>query len=137
MKRGPWALMILFAVCLLLWAVLATLPRLGRYGETARAFQAITDCYMFVFRAAMDDAGPDKPFRLPRKLEDVPGWTEHVAGVADPKIRKFYSLIDWHPPENPAAGQEIASIELSRCRVVLLSGGSVFAVNKQPGGRRP
>lgn len=133
MNRLNWSLVILSAGCLLLWAVLAALPRLARYQEPARAMNVMTDCCQFVFRAAMDNAGLDQPSELPRKLEDVPGWKEHVASVTDPEIRKFYGLIDWHPPENAATNDEIASIELPHGRIVALNGGSVYyLVRKTP-----
>ena len=133
MKRRHVALVVLIAAGLLLWAGLAALPRLGRYGETARALNVLTDCYQFVFRAAMDNAVTGKPFALPRKLEDVPGWREHVASVTHPVFRQCYGLIDWHPPENAATNDEIASIELPHGRIVALSGGSVYyLVRKTP-----
>ena len=132
MKRLKLVLAPLIAVCLLLWAILATLPRLARYQETARAVSILTDCSQFVFRDAMDNAGVDKPAELPRKLEDVPGWKEHVAGVTNPALKKYYSLIDWHPPANPTADDEIASIELAHGRVVALNGGSVYTLLKTP-----
>ena len=132
MKRRHVALVVLTAASLLLWAGLAALPRLGRYGETARALNVLTDCYQFVFRATMDSAGLDTPAALPRKLDEVPGWQEHVAGVTNPAFRKYYKLIDWHPPENAATNDEIASIALSHGRVIVLQGGSAYARLKTP-----
>lgn len=132
MKHRHWALVVLIAAGLLLWAVLAALPRLAHYQETARALNVLTDCYQFVFRATMDSAGLDTPAALPRKLDEVPGWREHVAGVTNPAFLKYYELIDWHPPENAATNDEIASVELPHGRVVVLQGGSACTRRKTP-----
>ena len=56
-----------------------------------------------------------------------------LASVTHPVFRQCYGLIDWHPPENAATNDEIASIELPHGRIVALSGGSVYyLVRKTP-----
>ena len=115
----PW---LLLAAGLLSFAVVGTVHG-GRKAEIARAAAALQDLHRFLSGRASDQG-----LRFPATLSDLPGWEQHVDGLADPKLQALcrkitYACDSGSVPE----GARLATIELDRMRVVLLQGGAVFA----------
>ena len=129
MKRLYVTILLLVAICLLIYGAIPALKQAMRSKESERAAAALADCYRFVFADRMDKTVMEQPAVMPATLDEVPGWIDYVKN-AEPAAQAFYSRIDWHPPRNPSEGDEIASIDLPNARAVLLRGGSAFAVKK-------
>lgn len=123
MKRLFLAIGLLLATCLLLYIIFPALQRAALSKEAERAVTSLADCYRFVFADTMDR----ELTSMPVTLDDVPGWKDYV-NKADPATQDLYRRIDWHPPQTPTEGAEIASIELPNARAVVLQGGSAFSV---------
>lgn len=116
-------------ICLLLGLAILLLHRAAAAQEMERAVIVLADCYRFVFSNRMDQAVLDTPAAMPAALNGVAGWNDHVS-AADPVFRSLYGKIDWHPPQSPAEGEEIASIDFPSYRAVVLQGGSAFSAKK-------
>ena len=127
MKRLCFVIGILLAICLLLYIATPAFQRATLSKESERAAAALADCYRFVFADTMDRVVLDQPATIPATLDEVPGWKDYV-NKADPATQDLYRRIDWHPPQTPTEGAEIASIELPNARAVVLQGGSAFSV---------
>ena len=129
MKRLYLAIIILVAVCLLLAIAIPALQRATTAKEMERAVSVLADCYRFVFSNQMDQVVLGTPSTMPTTLEDVPGWNDYV-NIADPSVQALYRRIDWHPPQTPSEGKEIASIDFPNSRAVVLQGGSAYSIKK-------
>ena len=127
MKRLFLAIGLLLAICLLLYIAVPAFQRATLSNEAERAAAALADCYRFVFAETMDKTVMGESTAMPATLDDVPGWKDYV-NKADPATQDLYRRIDWHPPQTPTEGAEVASIELPNARAVVLQGGSAFSV---------
>lgn len=125
MKRLYLAIGLVGAICLLLCLAIPALERAAAAMEMERAVIVLADCYRFVFSSRMDREAEV----MPASLNDVAGWNDHV-NKADSLTQSLYRKIDWHPPQSPAEGEEIASIDFPSYRAVVLQGGSAFSMKK-------
>ncbi len=125
MKRPYFAIGLVGAICLLLCLAIPPLQRAAAAREMERAIIVLADCYRFVFSSQMDQEADV----MPSSLNDVAGWNDYVK-AADSVSQALYRKIDWHPPQSPAEGEEIASIDFPSYRAVILQGGSAFSMKK-------
>ena len=130
MKRPGLAIGLLLAICLWFYVIMPAFHRARLSEESGRAVTALSDCYRFVFASTMDGGAQDQPRSMPGSLDDVPDWNRYV-NEADPTVQALYRRIDWHPPQTPTAGAEIASIEFPNCRAVVSQEGSAFSVMRK------
>ena len=130
MKRLCLAIALLLAISIALYIAIPALNRASRAKEMKFAVKALAECYRFVFAGTMDKVVLGQPSTIPANLSDAPGWTDYV-NKADSPYKALYKRVDWHPPQTPSVGQEIASIELTAdTRAVLLYGGSAYFMKK-------
>ncbi len=116
----PWFLL---AAGLLAYLAIGTAHG-RRKVEIARAAEALQNLHQFLFDRSIVQ---DVPF--PATLDDVPEWRRLVENIEDLRMRALCRKIVYAC--DPAAIPDnlpLAAIDLDRTRVVLLSGGAVFAV---------
>lgn len=129
MKKRYLASILLVATGLLLYIAIPAFQRAATAKEMERAVSVLADCYRFAFADTMDQTDMGQPSAMPARLEDVPGWNDYV-NKAEPSTQALCRRIDWHPPQAPMEGAEIASIDFPNTRAVVLQGGSAFAIRK-------
>jgi len=130
MKRLFIAIGILLAIYLCIDAASTAIKLARDDRDRELAVTVLRDCYCFVFAREIDSRALVTPFTIPKTLNELPGWTEHIEKTVDPALRPLYLRINWHPPKNPEEGKEIASIDFPNSRAILLQGGMAFSKKK-------